>query len=58
MDLKQSDSQVAIHVGWMVIMRLQKTAKARLELQPGVRALRQRERALLLLSDGQKQFVM
>jgi hypothetical protein len=38
----------------MVIMRFQKTAKARLELQPGVRVLGQRERALLLLSDGQK----
>jgi len=35
-------------------MKLQKTAKARLELQPGVRSLGQRERALLLLSDGQK----
>ncbi|TXT38640.1 MAG: hypothetical protein FD135_2743 [Comamonadaceae bacterium] len=35
-------------------MKLQKTDKARLELQPGVRTLGQRERALLLLSDGQK----
>jgi hypothetical protein len=35
-------------------MKLQKTAKARLELQPGVRTLGQRERALLLLADGQK----
>lgn len=35
-------------------MRLQKTEKARLELQPGVRTLGQRERTLLLLADGQK----
>jgi hypothetical protein len=35
-------------------MKLQKTAKARLELQPGARTLGQRERTLLLLADGQK----
>ena len=35
-------------------MRLQKTDKARMELQPGVRTLGQRERTLLLLADGHK----
>jgi hypothetical protein len=35
-------------------MKLQKTAKARLELQPGARTLGQRERALLVLCDGKK----
>lgn len=35
-------------------MGLQKTDKARAELQPGRRSLGQRERALLLLADGQK----
>ena len=34
-------------------MRLQKTEKARAELQPGIRTLGQRERSLLLLADGQ-----
>ncbi len=35
-------------------MRLQKTEKARLELQPGNRTLSLQERSLLLLADGQK----
>ena len=35
-------------------MRLQKTDRARAELQPGVRTLGQRERTLLLLADGSK----
>jgi len=35
-------------------MGLQKTDKARAELQPGRRSLGQRERALLLLADGRK----
>jgi hypothetical protein len=35
-------------------MGLQKTDKARAELQPGQRSLGQRERALLLLADGRK----
>ncbi|APW42477.1 hypothetical protein [Rhodoferax saidenbachensis] len=35
-------------------MRLAKTAKAKDELKPGVRTLGQRERALLLLIDGEK----
>lgn len=35
-------------------MKLQKTDKARAELQPGSRTLGQRERSLLLLADGHK----
>lgn len=35
-------------------MKLQKTDKARAELQPGSRTLGQRERSLLLLADGRK----
>lgn len=35
-------------------MQLQKTDRARAELQPGTRTLGQRERALLLLADGVK----
>ena len=35
-------------------MRLQKTEKAKAELQPGVRTLGQRQRTLLLMADGRK----
>lgn len=35
-------------------MRLERTEKARKELQRGVRTLGQRERTLLLLADGEK----
>ena len=35
-------------------MRLQKTDKAKAELQPGVRTLGQRQRTLLLMADGRK----
>ena len=35
-------------------MRLQKTDKAKTELQPGIRTLGQRQRTLLLMADGHK----
>lgn len=38
-------------------MLLQRTEKARVELQPGVRTLGQRERSLLLLADGRKSLL-
>ncbi len=38
-------------------MHLQKTQKARSELQPGIRTLSLRERSLLLLADGSRSIL-